>query len=154
LENKIDKLENKIDKLIQLLENKDIHTISSPKHKVNNDKVNNKVTGTTNIVDYSLDNRKIPSKNEIVCSIYKDGVLFHGQTFEIRHILKENKGFWTPHLKGWVVTKKSSRKIIKKIKISITKESINNSLENIGVKINNPQSKVNNFFQKDCCALD
>ena len=91
-----------------------------------------------------------PARDEIRCTALKDGWLFHGNTYNIRDMIRANGGKWFNDYKGWVVRdKNSASRIIKKTSIKISLEKIKNTLVNLGFRVYNPNEAAKPRILKD-----
>ena len=84
-----------------------------------------------------------PNRNEITCSALLDGWMIHGNTYNVKDMIRANGGKWFAKFKGWVVTDKSSvGRVLKKISIPKKLEKIENTLQNLGFTFYTPQKKI------------
>ena len=86
-----------------------------------------------------------PARGDIWLTALIDGWVLHGNTFDIRDLIKAHKGLFCKPLKGWVFTDKHAvSRVVKRISVEVKVEQIKNTLEGVGYVPYVPDKDIKN----------
>ena len=86
---------------------------------------------------------------KIYLSEFKNALLLHGNTYDIKDFIKSLGGFWNSNLKGWLLHNDNKSKLIETIKhINISDKMEKELNDEFGVPFNlkMPKKKIKNCF--------